>query len=64
MMPALPKDNMDVILSVLTIEEFEEYQSLLETKIYHTTLTIDEETRIQELSARLAVGVKRFKNIQ
>lgn len=62
-MSSMTKDQMNVILSVLSIEEFDEYQMLLETRIYHSTLTTEEESRIKELSNRLMTAVKASKNI-
>lgn len=52
-MKPMTKDQMPLILTVMTLEEFEEYQSLVETKIYHTILTKEEEARILVLSGRL-----------
>lgn len=63
-MTSLTKEQMDVILTVMSAEEFDEYQYLLEDRLYHSTLTKEEEDRIKLLSDRLTTQIKLVKNME
>lgn len=43
---------------VMSAEDFDEYQYLLENRLYHSTLTKEEEDRIKYLSDKLMNKIK------